>query len=83
MTREQIKNKMIQHINNTIQEMIEDEECILEALTTTDICECIYNHNFGRDLAKDYIEENINDIAASYLEEIFTEIDTSDLFYPW
>lgn len=84
MTRNEIRNWMINRISETLEnEFCDDEEIILKHIDEETLNDFMWGKDFGLELAEQYIEENITELADAYLETIYQDISTDDLDSPW
>lgn len=74
---------MIEYINNTINETLHHKNFLATYITDCDIHDYMHDKDFGFDLATEYIEDNLDELAKEYLDEIFEGIDTTELHTPW
>ena len=73
---------MLKAIQDHLEARIDEME--VETLVDGDmIYDFMWEHDFGAEIINNYIEENSNEIAQGILEEIYEEIDSSDLECPW
>lgn len=82
MTRQEIKNKMIRRINAEIEAEINSID-IGELVDDSTITDFLCDHDFGMEIAYAYIENHTEEILYGYLQEIYDEIDETDLEAPW
>lgn len=78
MTKQQIKEMMIDIINETLQNRGSE---VLEEINEEKVREFMWSKDFGEEIANDYIE--YYDIVNDYLEEIYEEITIDDLSSPF
>lgn len=77
MRRDEIRERMLRHIQNTLDEAFKDG--IESLISEEDVENFMWEVSYGESLVQQYLEEDLDDIKTSYLEEIFGSIDTSDL----
>lgn len=76
MTRNEIRAKMLARVQQTLDERIEDIENLI---TDDDIEAFMWEISYGESLVDDFIDEEMEDVKKAYLEDVYEEIDASEL----
>lgn len=82
MTKEQIKNYMLERINETLQNELENLD-IPDLVDEEILHEFMWEHDFGYEIARNYIDNNTDTIVHDFLQDIYDSIDSFDLDMPW
>lgn len=81
--KKQIKLKMIEFIKNHIKDELENTNILDEYIDNDDIYKFIWSKDFGDEFLEEFIENNKTDLINDRLQEIYNEIDQSDLYNPF
>lgn len=81
MTKSEIRARMVKAINDSFEDYLENE-LDYESLIDEDVLhDFLWEKDFGREIYQDFIYDNATEIAKEFLEDIYNEIDETDLSF--
>lgn len=78
MRRQEIRAKMLKRVQKTLDERLR-ETSIEDLIDDDDIEAFMWEVSYGENLVNEFLDEEMHDIKVNYLEDLFDEIDTSEL----
>lgn len=82
MTKQEIRNYMIERINETLESEIE-ENPIENCITVDHINDFLWEKDFGMDIVEAWLDNRREEQIQELLQEIYNSIDEDDLDSPF